>query len=347
MHLVLDARMADGGALHGLARYLSKLLHWGLEHRPQHRISILTGRPQAWSALSLRYPQLSLLPIQAPPFHWREHWEIPRALVRSRAELAFFPSLAGPLWSPLPYCMTVPDLIPWHYPRSPLIRPYLSLVCRWRAWRARKLVAISRFSASEAEQLLRVSPGRIQVIYLGGLDVDMPDLLPRAADRPYFLCVTNPKPHKNLGTLLKAFAGLESRCDLVVVCPAHPDLESLPPGVERRHGLSEAELASLYRGCLAAVVPSFYEGFGLPALEAMQLGSPVVVANASSLPEVVGAAGLYFDPHDPGDLRQRLGELLDHPELAARLQSAGRAQAARFSWDRCCQEHWDLLERMA
>jgi glycosyltransferase involved in cell wall biosynthesis len=346
MHLVFDARMADGGALHGLARYLSKVLHWGLVYRPQHRVQLLTCQPQAWSGLVEAHPQLSLLPVACPPFHWREHWELARALSRSRADLAFFPSLAGPLWSPVPYCMTVPDLIPWHYPRSPLVKPYLALVSRWRAWRALELVAISQFTAREANRLLGVSPGKLQVIYLGGLDLPRAAAGPAVRQRPYFLCVTNPKPHKNLSVLLEAFSGLEHACDLVLVCPPAPALDSLPPAVERLHGLSDETLAGLYQGCLAAVVPSLYEGFGLPALEAMQLGAPVVVANSSSLPEVVGEAGLYFDPANPEELRKQLRSLLENSARAASLSEAGKARATLFSWDQCCRTHWDWFEKL-
>ncbi len=338
--------MADGGSLHGLARYLSKVLHWGLHHRPQHRVQLLTCQPQAWSHLVEAHPQLSLLPVTCPPFHWSEHWELARTLSRSRPDLAFFPSLAGPLWSPVPYCMTVPDLIPWHYPRSPLVKPYLALVSRWRAFRALELVAISRFTAQEARRLLGVSPSKIQVMYLGGLDLPRAEIAPEVRRRPYFLCVTNPKPHKNLSVLLKAFSGLEQACDLVLVCPPGPPLASLPPAVERLHGLSDETLAGLYRGCLAAVVPSYYEGFGLPALEAMQLGAPVVVARSSSLPEVVGEAGLYFDPANPDELREKLRSLLNDPPRAAALSEAGKAQAALFSWDECCRTHWDWFEKL-
>ena len=95
------------------------------------------------------------------------------------------------------------------------------------------------------------------------------------------------------------------------------------------------------------MVPSFHEGFGLPALEAMLLGAPLISSNATSLPEVTGDAALLFDPHNPNELRQKLMEILDNPQLASDLRRRGLERAQTFSWDKSARLHWDYFERTA
>jgi alpha-1,3-rhamnosyl/mannosyltransferase len=171
-------------------------------------------------------------------------------------------------------------------------------------------------------------------------------VLAHLAAQPYLLSMGNTKPHKDLQTLLRAFAH---------VAPALPDLRLLlvgeeppgyldavpagaPPEVRARvtftGRVSDAELRALYAGASAFVFPSRYEGFGLPPLEAMALGAPVVCANAASLPEVVGDAALLFPAGDVGALAEALSRVLGDPALRERASQAGRERAAEFTWER-------------
>lgn len=336
MHLFVDGRMADTAHLHGIARYLYKIVEWGSRHRQQHKISVAARQPERWRALPVE-----VLPVKSKPFSPLEHWEFYRLLRGRGYDHAFFPSLAAPVWCPIPYSITVHDLIPWHYPRSLLVRLYLSSVARWTVHRARHVLAVSHHTAREIETYLGYPARRVQVIHHGGFEGK--PLPPQSPDQPYLLCVTNPKPHKNLATLLQAFRGLEDRCRLIVVSPECPE----QPGVEHQRGLSDEELRRLYAGASAAIVPSFLEGFGFPALEAMELGTPLICSNASALPEVAGDAALYFDPHDGQQLRETITELLDHPAQAAQLRQRGLERAQTFRWDRSASQHWDSFEAAA
>ena len=168
---------------------------------------------------------------------------------------------------------------------------------------------------------------------------------PAAAERPYFVFVGNVKPHKNLGRLLDAFAALapEIPHDLLLVgrrrgfLTGDPEIarraESLGGRVRFTGFVETEELRRTVAGATALVLPSLYEGFGLPALEAMACGRPVLAARAGALPEVCGDAALYCDPRDPGDIAAGLRRLATDAELAARLAAAGVAHARRFSWD--------------
>jgi glycosyltransferase involved in cell wall biosynthesis len=339
MRIFFDARMADQQHLHGIARFLANLIDWGKKHRPQHQIVVGARNPQRWS-------DFEVIGLKAPPFHWREHSDLYRALSRQKFDRVFFPSLAGPLWSPQPYWMTVHDLIPWHYPSSPLVKLYVALVGRWLTRRAGRLFCGSQFTKGQLVEILGCRAEKITVIPYGGLDgtaLELGQSSPRLLEGDYFLCVTNPRPHKNLATLLEAFQGLEGRCQLAVVCPPCPQLEPLPAGVVAFRGISDQELRGLYQHARAAVVPSHLEGFGLPALEAMQLGTPVLSARAASLPEVVGEAGLYFDQRSPESIRNCLNTFLDLPNHEE-MRHRALAQSSKFSWDLCCEAFWEAFE---
>jgi len=153
------------------------------------------------------------------------------------------------------------------------------------------------------------------------------------------------RPHKNIERLLDALAGLEPPARPLLVVPGYPTPHEKVLA-DRARGLGVAsdlrmpgwvsaqDLEGLYGLAHCVVFPSLYEGFGLPVLEAMGRGVPVACSNSSSLPEVAGDAALLFDPKDVGQIRQSLLRLMNEPGLAAELGKRGRAQAARFSWER-------------
>ena len=345
--------MLDHDTVHGIARYTHNLIYWGLRNRPQHEIVVATRNPSRWEPVQREFPQLQTAALTAAPFGWREHLEWP-PLLRD-IDLAHFTSIAAPTYCRCPYMVTVHDLIPWHFPSSSLHRPYLATVGRWCLSRAAGIVCVSQYSKNDLLGTANVRIERITVIANGGLDGE--SMGPQAGDRntlqgwkpprPYLLCVTNPRAHKNLEVVLQAYESLHDRCDLVLVCSDTASIreaEAQFPGLYRLSGVSDADLELLYQEAQAVLVPSLYEGFGIPALEAMQMGAPLVSSPATSLPEVVGEAGLYFDPHSPSELAERCRQLLDSPELRRELQEKGRLQAAQFSWARSAQEHWELYQ---
>jgi glycosyltransferase involved in cell wall biosynthesis len=165
--------------------------------------------------------------------------------------------------------------------------------------------------------------------------------------RPYVLAAGTLEPRKNLGRLIEAWEQLprplhESH-ELVLVGPTGWEAERIVSRARDRAVrtigyVSDADLAALYAGCELFVYPSLYEGFGLPVLEAMAAGAPVITSNVSSLPEVAGDAGFLVDPHSVTAIRDALGQLLaDAPHRQA-LRGAGRARAAQFSWERTASE---------
>jgi glycosyltransferase involved in cell wall biosynthesis len=215
------------------------------------------------------------------------------------------------------------------------------------ARRALRVITVSEFSRTELVDLLGVAPERIAVVPGGIGDAFRPGAPPPARDRPYVLCVASQTARKNLRALVPAARALASHGVEVVVAGGHrpqftaePDLAPL-----RLLGhVDEAALPGLYAGAEAFVLPSRYEGFGLPVLEAMACGTPVLAADAGALPETCGGAALLAPP-EPEAIREALLGLLAADGTRARLRAAGLARAARFGWDRTARAVHAELER--
>jgi glycosyltransferase involved in cell wall biosynthesis len=233
----------------------------------------------------------------------------------------------------------------------------------WYRWlfaslmkRANVVATVSEFSASE---LMRHVGGRgqgIEIVYEGGehvLQVE-PDkrILARLglADRPYVLAVGNRTPNKNFAGVVKA-AGLLVDTDIKVVAAGGSNsrvfrgVELTGDNLVLAGYVTDGELRALYEGASCFLYPSFYEGFGLPPLEAMHCGCPVVVSDRASMPEVCGPAALYCDPDDPRDIASQLRRVLTSSELRAELKEAGHARARLFSWARAAAQFEDVLLR--
>jgi len=206
--------------------------------------------------------------------------------------------------------------------------------------RAEKVLTVSNYSKGRLIEWSGVSEDKIVVVGNGVDTVFSPEGNLHKFDAPYILYIRNSKPHKNVATLLKAFA-LMSESDVKLVLNGNPDEnarhEALRLGVLDRvifaGRISEDKLPEYYRGAAVVTMPSLYEGFGLPALEGMASGVPVVVSNSTSLPEVVGDAGLLVDPTDPASIAHGLDRALSDTVLRRDLRRLGLERAKKFKWD--------------
>lgn len=273
--------------------------------------------------------------------------ELPRLAKRHKASLIFTPAPEGYLGpQAIPQVVMVHDLRPISHPE----RSFQSLY--FRSWvppllrSCRHVLTNSQFTAQEIQRCTGLPDSRITVTPLG-YDEQMfkPGPCPRGSkERPYFLHVGQQYPHKNLRRLIQAFAQVASsypELRLVLAGKLHPTETPVLQAMVRELGLQKrvefrsyvpyAELPDLYRGALALVYPSLWEGFGLPILEAMACGTPVITSRGSGTQEVAGDAAMLVDPTNTSTLADAVVQL---PELASRLRLRGLERARHYSWSK-------------
>ncbi len=223
------------------------------------------------------------------------------------------------------------------------------------ARRARVLFAVSKSTASEIEKYLGIPRARITVTGGGHEHVLAAAADPRVLERHglrrggYLLAVSSLNPNKNFAAILRAAALAQVNVPLAIAGDANPRVfagqgANLPPGAVHVGRVSDAELRALYEGALGFVFPSFYEGWGLPAGEAMILGCPVVVSISTSLPEVCGEAAIYCDPADDASIARALERLANDAPLRADLARRGRAQASLHDWRSVAERVWSAVQ---
>ena len=254
---------------------------------------------------------------------------------------------------------TVHDCWPFASPSADFaIRRNEQTPFRTTARHADFIIADSEFGKSEIVRHLNVAPEKIEVVNLGVNSV--PDGIAlrgksvRKPERPYVLFVGEAEKRKDLGTLLSAMGRLPSdlreRYELIVAGRGQPGEGDRVPAqvpISFKGEVSDARLAELYAHASAFVFPSSYEGFGLPVLEAMSHGVPVIASDAASVPEASGEAAQLFPVGDAAALASAIERVLRNPALAARLGDAGRARANAMTWDRCADKTLAILERVA
>jgi glycosyltransferase involved in cell wall biosynthesis len=290
----------------------------------------------------------------ARPYSLAELWRLALRARRDRAELFHAPHYVCPPVLPCPAVVTVHDLIHLRFPRwrrNPVAPVYARVMLRLAVRRAALVITVSEASRRDLEQRLGARRERIRVIPNGVAPhfrpADDPGVLAARLGGlglapPYLLFVGNPLPHKNVPRLLDAYAGLPPGVGRLVIAGVRPAVQSaLGRAVEARGlrervvvlaPLPEADLAPVYQGATALVFPSLWEGFGLPALEAMACGTPVLASDRGGLGEVVGDAGLLVDPTNVDALREAMYNLAVQAPLRAALRASGLDRARAFSW---------------
>ena len=269
------------------------------------------------------------------------------------------------------YVVTIHDLVPLFFPR--LVpwkhRLFFRLFMKPVARTADIIITDSEHSKHDIVRYLKVPEEKIRVIYLGYTPRQAQEQLsvPKSRDvlkkygiaRPYLLFVGILEPKKNLARLLDAFALLrhmpatDDRMQLVIAGDKGWAYEHLNQYAKNLHieqhvvftgYVSEEELAALYKGAEVFVFPSIYEGFGLPVIEAMTYGVPVVTSQRSSLPEIAGEAGILVDPEKPEAIRDGIAAVLVNTEKAAAMREKGQQQARKFSWRRTAERTYQAYQ---
>jgi len=269
----------------------------------------------------------------------------------------------------VPTVLTVHDLIFRHLPEQhkPLNRWYLNLTMPLYCRRATHIIAVSEQTRRDVVSAYGVPAGKISVIYEAAdprFRSQPPEIVAAARARHglperYLLFVGTIEPRKNLARLLAAFERLqaENLTDALVIVGKRGWLTGdFDAALERSPAkqavlfpgfVPDEDLPAVYAGAQVLAMPSLYEGFGLPVLEAMACATPVACSNSSSLPEIAGDAALLFDPTEVDGIRDALRRILRDADVRAQLRDAGLRRAGQFSWDRAAQETLALYQRLS
>lgn len=318
---------------------------------------------RAFQEPSLRL-HFSRLPTQQPLV--RIFWEQciqPVVLRRARVDLLHALAFVAPVAAPCPFVVTVYDLSFLRYPEAfrPFNRWYLSRFTAHSVKRARMVIAISESTRQDVINFLGVPPERVQTVYCGvdqnfcplpEADITAFKKARRLPDA-FILFLGTLEPRKNIDGLIRAYAGWRERdrtapplilaggkgwyyTQLFKLVESLNLTESIRfPGY-----IPQKELPLWYNAASLFVYPSHFEGFGLPVLEAMACGTPVITSTVSSLPEVTGSAGAarLVDPADIGALAEAMAQLMSQPDLRASMSAQGLSRAAGFRWEKTAQE---------
>jgi glycosyltransferase involved in cell wall biosynthesis len=314
---------------------------------------LIPAKPRRWHLLcppGARTPTLGRVEVRQVgprglPLHLWEQTVLPWA-----ARRGLLLNLAGsaPWFAGTQACF-IHDAAVFDTPATyrPLFRWWYGNLFRRHARRGTALVTVSNFSQMRLSAALGTLPQRIGVVPNGADHLQRhpadPDVLSHLGLRglPYFLALSNGSRAKNLGAVVQAFARVSARHPVQLVVVGHPNRRVFgaiadvagTSQIVQAGAVSDGALRALMGESVALVFPSLYEGFGLPALEAMSCGCPVLASNVAALPEVCGTAALYADPDSVPDIAHAMESLLVNPALRQRLREAGHRQVARFRWE--------------
>ena len=346
----IDGRELAAGVRTGIGRYLIEVL------RAASRSGVeCTLYGDLNTRLPITLPKVTLQTIESRWTQWWDQVSLPLQLARDRISVFLSPYYKGPLFSPCPVVLSIHDLYFIQYPRKrwPAYGALTTRLARLYASRAAAIIADSEYSKRSVLERLGMSPGKVTVIPVAlGPEFKPQPLAESVTTRyglvpPYILYVGNFRSHKNLPRLIRAYANLsKSFRDTHQLVLAGGDWEHRQTleGLVRDLGvidrvlfpglIEDAHLPAVYSGCALFVLPSLEEGFGLPALEAMACGAPVVAGNRAAIPEVVDKAAILVDPENVPAMTEAIARVLSVSDLRETLRQSGLARAMEFSSDR-------------
>ena len=360
--VTIDARWLVGG----IGTYTGHLLEGLWKHGNEFEVHAIT-REQHREVVEQLCPRVTV--VNVPIYTVREQWAIPQAA--KGCDLLHVPHYNAPLLHRGPMLVSILDLIhimdaayrrsfkSWVY-----ARPMLNLVAR----RAEHIITISEYSKTQIVERLGVPASKVTAIYCGVNSefqpMDSQEAFAKVSagigiHEPYILYVGSLKPYKNVSGLLEAFAMLRTKGNilqrLVILGDDIQWKRSLGEECARLRieqvttflpHVTQELLPKIYAAADLLVMPSRIEGFGLPVLEAMACGTPVICSRMASLPEVGGDAVVYFDPDNPEELAEAMERVLSSKELQESLSVKGLDRARRFTWEESTRKHVELYQRL-
>lgn len=362
--ILFDARLLLTSPT-GIGQYIVALFPELLRAAPDIHFHLLCP-PRIWDGYPVERWQSSNLTIHRRA--WRhmtvqQQWLIPQFARSLSADLIHYPHFDAPVWlSSLPVVATIHDakylVHPRFFPRlSAAKRAYMRFAFATTLRRARGVISVSHATATDLSRLFHFPADHLRVIYEAADPTLAPVIEAKVVDfrtryqlqRPYILTVGELRAHKNNETLITAYAQSLSRDshDLVLIGRTHndsPDIAGLISAhnlQEKVHPLTDVDnmgLRAAYTGAELFVLVSLYEGFGLPVLEAMACGVPVIGSNTTATAEIIGEGGLQVDPTDPAGIAAAMDHLLSNPTIRQALVERGNRWQRQFTWQHAAEE---------
>jgi len=356
MRVAIDARKLTD---YGIGTYLSHLLR-GLAERDDVQLALLVRAGHEERALSLA-PAARIVSVKAGGYSLSEQVSVPVALWRERPQLVHFPHYVVPPLVAHPVVATVHDVIQLFYPprrHRALALVYMRTMMRSTLRRARRVITVSRASRRDLVRLFSADPSRLVVVANGADEAfgvrPSSDEIERLKQvyglrPPLVLAVANDKPHKNLEMVLRAFhlARRERRVPGQLVVVGGPDGEHRLARQAQRLGLGDAmrclgrvpfaDLVGLYHVSSVLLHVALYEGFGLPVLEAMRAGLPVITSNLGAMREVGEGVARLVNPLDVAEVAAAIEQVLVDDPLRRRMIESGRRRAESLTWERAVE----------
>lgn len=360
MKIAIDITQAIYGT--GVSVYTKNLVAALIKQHPEDEFILFGGslrRRHELATLAKKLkgtPKIYPFPPTMMDFVWNSLHLVPVEAITGPVDIIHTSDWTEPP-SRCPKVTTVHDLIPFKYPQTTTdsIRHAHKKKLAWVIRESRKIIAVSESTKKDLIAILRVPEEKITVIPEGVEEryrPQPPEMIEMVKKRyqlgdEYLFSLSTVEPRKNQVSLIKAFE---------IVRRLHPRLQLLIGGRVRQDGslpetknviapgyLPDVDMPALYSGCLAFVLPSLYEGFGLSPLQAMACGAPVAVSNISSLPEVVGDAGVLFDPHSPQSIAAGIIETI---QKRSELRSKSLKQASKFTWEQAAEDTYKVYKEV-
>lgn len=372
MNILLDGRLYRSST-GGIGRYSRELVKNLLEIDKETQYTLLLTPADA-AECNLKAPNLKKVVTPITHFSLAEQLQLPAELDRLQPDLVHFLNFNHPLRYTGRFITTIHDLTMTFFPvgrqKIPVLRQAYLAVMNHAAQAAVAVIVPSQGVKDDVVKHIGVSANKVQAIYEGADgpkmrkaastkkdETDQKVLAELGITKPYLLFVSQWRPHKGLGVLIEAFNSLKQELDIQLVITGKPNNQfpAIPAAIEASPYradiitpgfVSDPVLDTLYADAQLFVFPSWYEGFGLPPLEAMARGVAVAASNTSVMPEILGDGAVYFDPRDAKAMAKRLKKTLADPGQLAELRQKGLAQAKKYSWKKMAEETLALYKRV-